>query len=214
MAIDTAEKRRSVSGIGWLIPGVTPNATPDAEWRQEAGWSYSGISASAGGGIAQHLAREHLLRLMAERIRANKRPAPPPRIDEDAWAIDFRLAPQVLTLATREVLVTATLAPFVDLALPAQPIIYTVRQASWTIAQALELKSGGRVDIGAIRRRLKRQRLDEDERRLFAALSLMKALRLPLVHEGRNMLAEILAGSILGGGGQYDRWEHVLKEGE
>ena len=43
--IDTAEKRRSVSGI-WLplLPGVTPNATPDAEWRAEAGWSYSGIT--------------------------------------------------------------------------------------------------------------------------------------------------------------------------
>lgn len=166
-----------------------------------------GIGAAADGGIAQHLAREHLLRLMAERVRANKRPAPAPRIDEDAWAIDFRLAPQVLTLATREVLVTATLAPFVDLDLPAQPIIYTVRPAAVTIAQTLELKSAGRVDIGAIRRRLKRQRLDEDERRLFAALSLMKALRLPLVHEGRNMLAEILAGSIMGGEGRYDRWE-------
>lgn len=47
MAIDTAEKRKSISGIVIpLIPGVTPNAGKDAEWRQEAGWSYSGIAAT------------------------------------------------------------------------------------------------------------------------------------------------------------------------
>lgn len=46
MAIDTAQKRRSISGIPMLIPGVTPTATPDAAWRQEAGWSYSGILAT------------------------------------------------------------------------------------------------------------------------------------------------------------------------
>ena len=41
--IDTAEKRKSVSGI-WLplIAGVTPNSGKDAEWRWEAGWNYSG----------------------------------------------------------------------------------------------------------------------------------------------------------------------------
>jgi len=49
MAIDSAEKRRSVSGIGGppLIPGVTPNSSKDQEWRQQAGWSYSGISVIA-----------------------------------------------------------------------------------------------------------------------------------------------------------------------
>jgi hypothetical protein len=47
MAIDTAEKRRAVAGIGIVIfgPGVTPNATPDQEWRQEVGWGYPGILA-------------------------------------------------------------------------------------------------------------------------------------------------------------------------
>lgn len=44
MAIDNAEKRRSISGIQGLIPGVTPNASKDGEWRQQSGWSYSGIS--------------------------------------------------------------------------------------------------------------------------------------------------------------------------
>ena len=41
--IDTAEKRKSVSGT-WLplIPGVTPNSGKDSEWRWEAGWNYSG----------------------------------------------------------------------------------------------------------------------------------------------------------------------------
>ena len=43
MAIDTAEKRRSVAGItvGW---GITPNASKDAEWRAQVAWNYSGIA--------------------------------------------------------------------------------------------------------------------------------------------------------------------------
>jgi hypothetical protein len=49
MAIDTAEKRRAVAAFAcvFLAPGVTPNGSPDAEWRQEALWSYPGISAAA-----------------------------------------------------------------------------------------------------------------------------------------------------------------------
>lgn len=50
MAIDTAEKRRSVGGafVGALIlPSVTNNASPDAEWRLQAGWTYSGIPLGA-----------------------------------------------------------------------------------------------------------------------------------------------------------------------
>ena len=44
--VDTAEKRRSLSGIQTtLLPGVTPNASKDQEWRQEAGWGYPGILA-------------------------------------------------------------------------------------------------------------------------------------------------------------------------
>ncbi len=56
MAIDTAERRRAVaalSGAHSFGPGVTPNSSKDAEWRQQAGWGYSGISAGApvaGGG--------------------------------------------------------------------------------------------------------------------------------------------------------------------
>lgn len=44
MPIDTAEKRRSVAGIT-TGHGITPNASEDAEWRQQVGWSYSGIAA-------------------------------------------------------------------------------------------------------------------------------------------------------------------------
>ena len=53
MAIDTAEKRRSAAGVGFWVsgPGVTPNAAKDAEWRQQAGWGYSGIPASTGEGL-------------------------------------------------------------------------------------------------------------------------------------------------------------------
>lgn len=47
MAINTAEKRKSISGIPVLMPGVTPNSAKDAEWRQQSGWSYSGIALAA-----------------------------------------------------------------------------------------------------------------------------------------------------------------------
>lgn len=49
MAIDNAEKRKSASQIvsGLFGPGVTPTATKDIEWRQQAGWGYSGISAAS-----------------------------------------------------------------------------------------------------------------------------------------------------------------------
>ena len=49
MAIDTAEKRKSIAGIHMRYsgPGVTNNSAKDQEWRQEAGYSYSGILASA-----------------------------------------------------------------------------------------------------------------------------------------------------------------------
>ena len=46
--LDTAEKRKSSSGIHLYAagPGVTNNASQDQEWRQEAGYGYSGILAS------------------------------------------------------------------------------------------------------------------------------------------------------------------------
>lgn len=47
MAIDTAEKRRSVSGLLIVAPGVTPNANKDAEWRQQAGFGYYGLGIQA-----------------------------------------------------------------------------------------------------------------------------------------------------------------------
>ncbi len=46
MAIDSAEKRKSIAGIltGFMPVAVTPNASKDVEWRQEAGWGYPGIA--------------------------------------------------------------------------------------------------------------------------------------------------------------------------
>ena len=44
MAIDTAEKRRSAASFRRL-PGVTPNASKDQEWRQQAARRYSGVLA-------------------------------------------------------------------------------------------------------------------------------------------------------------------------
>lgn len=49
MAIDNAEKRRSVANIPWG-PGVTPNVSKDAEWRQQVPGGYSGIAAASPGG--------------------------------------------------------------------------------------------------------------------------------------------------------------------
>lgn len=46
MAINNAEKRRSISGIAmqpWAAPGVTPNILKDAQWRAQSAWSYSGL---------------------------------------------------------------------------------------------------------------------------------------------------------------------------
>ncbi len=58
MAIDTAEKRRSAGGAflaAISLPSVTNNASQDQEWRQQAGWTYSGILAAgaAPAGIQQ-----------------------------------------------------------------------------------------------------------------------------------------------------------------
>lgn len=50
MAINTAEKRKSISGINKINgPGVTPNVSQDQEWRQESGFGYSGILAALPG---------------------------------------------------------------------------------------------------------------------------------------------------------------------
>ncbi len=49
MAIDDREKRQSAGSVGMVFtpPNVTMNASKDLEWRQQAGWGYSGISAGA-----------------------------------------------------------------------------------------------------------------------------------------------------------------------
>ena len=61
MAIDNAEKRKSVAGIPFhIFLGVTNNASKDQEWRQQAAWGYSGIAADApsadeGNELSDHL---------------------------------------------------------------------------------------------------------------------------------------------------------------
>jgi hypothetical protein len=40
MAIDTIEKRASISGIPFGIPGVVPDATASAIWRLAVAWLY------------------------------------------------------------------------------------------------------------------------------------------------------------------------------
>jgi hypothetical protein len=41
MAIDTAEKRRSVSGMyQFLSPSVTPSSAKGLSWRRESAWAY------------------------------------------------------------------------------------------------------------------------------------------------------------------------------
>ena len=70
MAIDTAEKRKSVSGVGFppLIPGVTSNASQDQEWRQESAWSYSGILAGAPPAVVPG-GQFHIIRRRRRRVR-------------------------------------------------------------------------------------------------------------------------------------------------
>lgn len=48
MAIDSAEKRKSASSVAFhILASVTPNASKDVQWRQQSGWSYSGIAPDA-----------------------------------------------------------------------------------------------------------------------------------------------------------------------
>lgn len=48
MAINTREKRAAIVSLGlpWLTVSVTVNVAKDSEWRQEAGYSYPGITPS------------------------------------------------------------------------------------------------------------------------------------------------------------------------
>jgi hypothetical protein len=55
VAIDSAEKRKSVAGIGqWWFPSVFPNASLNQEWRQAVGHGYSGILAQGPAGDARN----------------------------------------------------------------------------------------------------------------------------------------------------------------
>lgn len=56
MAIDSKEKRASIVSINRCAgPSPIPNASKDQEWRQEVGYSYSGIL--AGGAAAGRISR-------------------------------------------------------------------------------------------------------------------------------------------------------------
>ncbi len=66
MAIDNREKRQSCAAIGTVMPpSVTPNSGKDQEWRQQAGWGYSGILAT---GAAAVDVRRHIIQAY---MRAN-----------------------------------------------------------------------------------------------------------------------------------------------
>lgn len=57
MAIDSAEKRKSAANVSFWAGGVgvTPNSSMDVEWRQQAGWGYSGIGSLATPSVAVSL---------------------------------------------------------------------------------------------------------------------------------------------------------------
>lgn len=43
MPIDTAEERRTISGINWGSPPTpTPNVNKDVQWRAQIAWGYGG----------------------------------------------------------------------------------------------------------------------------------------------------------------------------
>ncbi len=63
MAIDNAEKRKNVAGLMIPhLPGVTPNAGQDAQWRYQAGWSYGGLAALADAGTRRQRQIKSLIR--------------------------------------------------------------------------------------------------------------------------------------------------------
>ena len=84
MAIDTAEKRRSAGGVPFLPfgPNITPNVAKDADWRQQAAWSYSGIDVGTEGEGADTAWLSQAKNLIHRRRHRNnaprKRPPPPP----------------------------------------------------------------------------------------------------------------------------------------
>lgn len=74
MAIDSAEKRRSAGGVAFhpLGPGITNNATHDAEWRFQSAWGYSGISVASPTTSTAAVAFEHFVYRGNRRMRAKK----------------------------------------------------------------------------------------------------------------------------------------------
>ena len=56
MAIDSAEKRQNLMGVGrpWMR-AVFPIATPDAEWRVSVGNAFGGNGIAAPGGVVVEL---------------------------------------------------------------------------------------------------------------------------------------------------------------
>lgn len=98
MAIDTAEKRRSAAGVGYFIvgPGVTPNASKDAEWRQQSAWGYSGIPVA-----------EPAVRVAFERL-VPPNPTQPIVGQNDNMLLPFQTWTQIMT---RSVPITGTGSP-------------------------------------------------------------------------------------------------------
>ena len=72
MALDSRENRASaVSLFSAAPPSVTPLASPDQAWRQEAAWCYAGILVAAPAAIpALLLIGNHLLNLLMIRDEA------------------------------------------------------------------------------------------------------------------------------------------------
>ena len=74
MAIDNAEKRKAISGIHLRAagPGITNIALEDQEWRQQTGYSYSGILAAGPPDAGQPtMGRWRLIRWMLPHEPAN-----------------------------------------------------------------------------------------------------------------------------------------------
>ena len=100
MALDTAAKRRSAAAIFVLFAvGVTPDATPGGEWRQQAGWGYSGIA--AGEAATEVLAAGDLTTALSYWMR--DRPVPLPRNENirDILQAHYSSQSDVTTLLAR-----------------------------------------------------------------------------------------------------------------
>lgn len=71
MAIDSALERRSAAiSQAYQGPGITPDATPDEDWRQSASYNYAGIDYQLADQFVQYAIVTEVARSVVISLRA------------------------------------------------------------------------------------------------------------------------------------------------